>query len=139
MNNSKYYNNISSNVDKNDAIFFKDKSKHLSERIKSFEKYGDCKQYIFHPKNILLNRIFKIYIEQDYIQRDDIIECSSIIEWWLSELEMNRCHISTYLPTILKEKRNYKPSQEAIKRLEKYYYECLFTEGITRFKFNKYI
>jgi hypothetical protein len=121
-------------------FLFNDKTIQMSERLLAFEKYGEEQSYIYNPENRFLNKIFDIYQEMDYCEKHEIIYCHSIIEWWIYNLQAQRCFIdyskNRFHPKIKKEKRNYTPSKEAIKRLSTYYTEILISEGVSKFEFD---
>jgi hypothetical protein len=125
---------------KDEAVkFYLDKTKDFTERVRVFAVHGEEESCIFNPSDADLGKIFKIYMEKDWIQRHETVDCATIVESWLSNLKKNRCHLSwsnPYHPKLEKESRNYIPSEEAIDRLYKYYMEKLFLEGVGSFEFD---
>ena len=103
--------------------FYLDKTKKFKERVRVFAVHGEENLFIFRPSDPSLNKIFSLYMENDWIQRHENIDCATIIEEWVSELAE-------------KSGRRYKPSKKSIERLYKYYMEKLFSEGIGSFKFD---
>jgi len=147
--NKKYSSNFDSLDDlednvvvkniKSEAIkFYRDKSKNYKERRKVFEKHGNKECYIFHPKDKNLNEIFEKYCDDDQ-DRHSMIHVSEVIEWWIDIMSEFRTKIVSsgkFNKKIEKTTRNYIPSKTAIKRLERYYMEKLFLEGICKFEFD---
>lgn len=118
--------------------FYHDKSKVFEERVKVFTRYGKREDYIFHPKNRILDKIFKMYIEGEN-DRCSIIECDQIINWWVKMLMYKRCKLNwsnPYHPELKQKNRNYKPSNAACDRLFKYYMEKMFLEEVGSFVFD---
>jgi hypothetical protein len=118
--------------------FYLDKSKDFNERVKVFSSYGKSESYIFHPSDPDLKKIFEAYTERD-VQRHETIQCAEVVWWWIDYLRAKRCHLNwtnPYHPKIDEETRNYKPSQEAVDRLYKFYVEKLFLEGVGSFEFD---
>lgn len=119
--------------------FYLDKTKKFSERVRVFAVHGEEESYIFRPSDPDLNKIFDLYLEKDYLQRHEGVDCASIIEYWVSELEENRLKFdwtNPYHPKLKKSNRKYKPSKKAVERLYKYYMEKLFLEGVGSFTFD---
>ena len=118
--------------------FYLDKTKDFNERIKVFDTYAKEETYIFRPSDTDLSKIFSIYFEND-IDRHQTVTCTEVVWYWIDCLRNGRCHLNLtnpYHPKIDKETRNYKPSQEAIDRLYKFYVEKLFLEGVGSFEFD---
>jgi len=119
--------------------FYHDKTKDFEERVKVFTKYAKRNTFIFHPTDHDLDKIFKIYIENDFLERRQIIECEKVVNSWIESLMYKRCHLSwtnPYHPTLKQKNRNYKPSEKAIDRLYKYYMEKLFNDEVGSYEFD---
>ena len=125
----------------NDAIaFFRDPKNKFEDRLVLFNELGGKKDFIFHPKDKNLNRIFEMFHERDYLERYQSYHTWDVIEWWIRELKPNRCKIdfsrNQYHPSLIKTKRNYQVSQEALNRLQEKYLNLLIAEGISEFIFD---
>lgn len=143
---SSPYNNVEEIIDtlpikkatEAGRIFWMDKTKPLKERIKAFEEYGEKESCIYEPENRFLSKIFNIYLEQGYLQRHENVSCINIVKFWIEKLKSGRTFIdyskNSYHPSIKNEKRNYKPSKEAVDRLSNYYLEALFVGGVSEFE-----
>ena len=120
--------------------FYLDKTKPLQERLRVFTKYGKKEDFIHQPTNVALKKIFDVSFEDsDNYSRNETIECYDIVSCWLEQLKDGRLSLNwsnPYHPKLIKKKRNYKPSEEAMKRLELYYCENLFLEEIGSFDFD---
>lgn len=118
--------------------FYLDYTKSLEDRIEVFNKHGEEDSCIHQPYSPSLKQIFEIYNETGYSQRHEIINCLSIVEWWIERLVKNRTFISykenKYHPELKMKKRNYKPSKEAIERLRLYYTNIIIEEGVANFE-----
>jgi hypothetical protein len=121
-------------------IFYKDETQGFDERIKVFNKFGKKETYIYTPNNPNLKQIFDIMNEQDYFERHQTVECTYIVDCWVEYLEDKRCKISynenRYHPKIIKTDRNYTPSNKAIERLRRYYYNIIMSENVAKFDFD---
>lgn len=121
-------------------IFLMDNTKSIEDKLEVFDIYGEEEQYIYDPNHPFLNKIFEIYKEQDMIQKYEVVDCLDIVEWWIDELSDKRCEISyvsnKYHPNLIRTKRNYEPSQEALDRLSNYYRDIILEEGVVRFTFD---
>jgi hypothetical protein len=118
--------------------FYLDKTKDFDERIKVFNKYGKKDTCIFRTSDRDLSKIFDVYFEND-IDRHQTVTCTDVVWYWIDYLRRCRCHLNwtnPYHPKIDKGNRNYKPSQEAIDRLYRFYVEKLFLEGVGSFEFD---
>lgn len=120
--------------------FYKDTTKDFKDRLEVFDIHGDEDGSIHQPTDKKLAKIFEIYQETGYSERHEMVNCLSIIEWWIDTLKSKRCRISykenKYHPKIISKKRNYKPSTKAIERLQRYYQEILLEEGVANFEFD---
>ena len=129
-------NTLAIDIEEAAAVFYMDRTKPMSERVKAFNTYGKHCEYIAHPKNLLLADIFSIYYENDSLERYSTITCISVVDYWLENLANGRCHLNWsnhYHPKIDRTNRNYTVRQEAVQRLRKYYIEKLFIEGVSKF------
>lgn len=119
---------------------WQDKTIPMPERLQAFDKYGKGGGYIHSPHHPALHRIFDQYFEMDYCQRHEQISCSAVIEWWLEELEEQRCSVdysgNSYHPELVRVDRNYTPREAALTRLENIYLELLMVEGVANFEFD---
>jgi hypothetical protein len=118
--------------------FYHDKTKNFEERVKVFTRHGAQKDSIFDPIDRMLAKIFHIYSEGEN-DRNSIIECEQIINWWIDCLVCDRCKLdwtNQYHPQLKKKKRNYEPSDAACDRLFRYYMEKVFLEEVGSFKFD---
>jgi L-rhamnose mutarotase len=118
--------------------FYHDKTKIFEERVKVFTRHGVRKDFIFHPTDRNINKIFKLYSE-DEIDRNSIIECEQIISWWIEMQAYKKSKLdweNPYHPKLKQSNRNYKPSDDACERLYKYYMEKLFLDEVGSFIFD---
>lgn len=119
--------------------FYMDKTKKFEDRLEVFNKYGKEESYIFRPNDKDLKVIFQVYSSEGYTERHEQIECSQIIEFWLSYMAENRIKIdwsNRFHPKMKELKRGYEPSEEAQDRLFRFYMERLFVEGVGSFNFD---
>ncbi len=119
-------------------VFYLDKTKPMEARIKAFDKYGDKPRSIHQPSHPSLMRIFDIFNENSYYQRHEMVNCLSVIEWWMENVQVGKTVIdysqNQYHPSLKKKKRKYAPSKAGMKRLENAYIEILFVEGVSEFE-----
>lgn len=119
--------------------FYHDKTKDFEERVKVFTKYAKRNTSIFQPTDSDLNKIFKIYTENDFLERHQIVECEEVVNNWISLLMRKRSFLSwtnPYHPTVKQAPRNYVPSKKAIDRLYQYYMEKLFSDEVGSYEFD---
>jgi hypothetical protein len=131
------YNVVAKKIKEEACKFYHDKSKNFDERLKVFNKYAEHKTYIYNPRNVDLNGIFDIAMEDDMYDRHQTIDTSCLIENWIDSLTYNRLSLdwkNPYHPVLVKKERNYKPSKEAINRLNVYYLEKLMLEEVKSFE-----
>ena len=74
------------------------------------------------------------------VERHEIVYCANVIEWWIECLSYRKTkidyHKNRFHPELKQEYRNYKPSEESINRLYRYYMEKIFLYGIGKFDFD---
>jgi len=132
-------NVVVKNIKSEAKKFYMDKSKDFDERCKVFSTHGENYTYIFQPIDRKLVKIFEAYNENN-LDRHSTIDTLYIIEWWIDTLSCERSIIdfskNKYHPSIESSDRNYTPSKEAVERLNRYYTEKLFLEGISEFTFD---
>jgi L-rhamnose mutarotase len=118
--------------------FYHDKTKVFEERVKVFTRHGEQENSIFEPSDRNLSKIFQMHNEGDN-DRNSIIECESVIRWWIDELRYNRSKLdwtNHYHPKLKQTERNYEPTDAACERLFRYYMEKLFLEEVGSFEFD---
>lgn len=119
--------------------FYLDRTKDISERVKVFSKYGEEQSWIWKPQDFDLHKIFEMHGESG-VERHEIVYCANVIEWWIECLSYRKTkidyHKNRFHPELKQEYRNYKPSEESINRLYRYYMEKIFLYGIGKFDFD---
>jgi len=127
-----------SEINRQATLYYKDETNGFDERIEVFTEFGEKDGCIHHPNDPKLRKIFDIMFEQDYWDRHQTIECIHVVDCWVEFLEYDRCKISynknEYHPEILKTKRNYTPSKEAIERLKRHYHNIILKENVAKFE-----
>jgi len=120
--------------------FYMDKTKDFKKREKVFSKHGKSNDYIYHPIDSNLKKIFDIYFENDYLDKHQIVKTLDVIKNWIETLSDSRSIIdyskNKYHPNIKSTERNYTPSDKAIERLYRFYAEKMFLEGVSEFEFD---
>lgn len=119
--------------------FYKDPKKPLDQRLTLFNKFGADENCIHSPNDKYLELIFQLYAEDGYIIKRESIECSSIVNWWIGELEYyrlsldnsNSCH-----PKLMTKTRNYTPSPIALAKIKERHMNVLISEGVSKFDFD---
>ena len=117
--------------------YYLDPTKPWSERLKVFNRYGK-EEGCYTPYDISLAKIFTKYMDNSYVDRHETFYCDNVIEWWIDTLWDNRCKFvrTSYDMKLVKFRRNYEPSQQAIERLSRYYMEKSFLFGVSRSQFD---
>jgi hypothetical protein len=115
--------------------FYLDETKPMSERVKAFNEYGGVNIYKYRPITKEIKDIFDWYYYTCCPNKmETILTASVIIDFWMVEIE--RCKTIKIDGIFEESERKYKPSKEALERLENYYLNKLMLEGVAKFTYD---